>query len=47
MIEVLMTIECRLSLLSTILAVVEIFDFSLMLKFLALVVAGIQHGICT
>ena len=41
-----MTMECRLSLLSTILAVVEIFDFTLMLKFLAFVIAGFQHGIC-
>ena len=39
--------ECRVSLLSTILAVIEIFDFALMLKFLAFVVAGFQHGICT
>ena len=39
--------ECRLSLLSTILAVVEIFDFTLMLKFRAFVIAGFQHGICT
>lgn len=39
--------ECRVSLLSTILAVIEIFDFTLMLKFLAFVVAGFQHGICT
>lgn len=31
-----MTIECRLSLLSTILAAVEIFEFTLMLKFLRL-----------
>lgn len=42
-----MTMECRVSLLSTILVVIEIFDFALMLKFLAFVVAGIQHGICT
>lgn len=42
-----MTMECRVSLLSTILAAVEIFDFALMLKFLAFVVAGFQHGICT
>ena len=73
--------ECRVSLLSTILAVVEIlaspqtsfgvrlsrinecvtnepkrdvcgeaieiFDFTLVLNFLAFVVAGFQHGICT
>lgn len=42
-----MTMECRVSLLSTILAAVEIFNFALMLKFLAFVVAGFQHGICT
>ena len=26
---------------------IEIFDFTLMLNFLAFVVAGFQHGICT
>lgn len=46
---VLMTMECRSSLFSVFLAVVKTFDFALalMLKLLAFVFAGIQHGICT